>query len=48
MECNTCGSGLEEESVIFKCPACKKTIARCGKCRKLSVKYVCGCGFEGP
>ncbi|MCS7134569.1 MAG: zinc finger domain-containing protein [Candidatus Pacearchaeota archaeon] len=48
MKCVSCEAELQEGSVIFTCPSCKRQIARCGKCRKLSVKYKCGCNFEGP
>ncbi|MEM1535830.1 MAG: zinc finger domain-containing protein [Candidatus Pacearchaeota archaeon] len=48
MKCNSCGEEILEESVAFRCPRCKRVIARCGKCRKLNVKYKCECGFEGP
>lgn len=48
MKCISCGVEVEEEGVIFECPMCSKKIARCGKCRKVSVKYKCKCGFEGP
>jgi len=48
MKCLSCGADLDEESVLFQCPSCKKRIARCGNCRKLNIKYKCECGFEGP
>ncbi|MEM4153129.1 MAG: zinc finger domain-containing protein [Candidatus Pacearchaeota archaeon] len=49
IRCLSCGKELlEDEGVIFKCPSCEKKIIRCSKCRKLSVKYKCECGFEGP
>lgn len=36
-------------SVQFKCPNCDETIIRCGKCRKLMLKWTCpSCGFTGP
>jgi predicted RNA-binding Zn-ribbon protein involved in translation (DUF1610 family) len=37
-----------EKSAEFKCPVCEEKVVRCGKCRKLMVKYTCECGFEGP
>ncbi|MCX8193923.1 MAG: zinc finger domain-containing protein [Candidatus Pacearchaeota archaeon] len=47
--CSSCSKELlEDEGVIFKCPFCEKKMARCAKCRKVSVKYKCACGFEGP
>jgi len=50
--CTSCGTDITnvKGSVVFKCPSCgEETIVRCGKCRQLSVKYVCKkCGFEGP
>lgn len=49
IKCFSCGKELENEGVIFKCPYCeKRNIARCAKCRKVSVNYKCECGFEGP
>ncbi|MCW1301442.1 MAG: zinc finger domain-containing protein [Candidatus Nanoarchaeia archaeon] len=50
--CSSCGTDIStvSNSVSFSCPNCgKATIVRCGKCRKLVVKYKCSsCGFEGP
>jgi hypothetical protein len=48
IKCISCGSGLDEKSVVFQCPACGKRLVRCHKCRKLAIKYKCECGFEGP
>lgn len=47
-KCISCGRFLEKKGVIFNCPLCKKEIARCSGCRKLSIEYKCKCGFEGP
>ncbi len=47
-ECTSCGKVIGNNAVIFKCPGCGKTIYRCTFCKKLGVKYKCGCGFEGP
>lgn len=47
-KCISCGKEIESKSVIFKCPACDREIARCGHCRKLTVSFKCDCGFEGP
>jgi predicted RNA-binding Zn-ribbon protein involved in translation (DUF1610 family) len=49
--CISCGVELKarEYNVIFKCPRCGAEIARCGKCRRMGVKYKCPvCDFEGP
>jgi predicted RNA-binding Zn-ribbon protein involved in translation (DUF1610 family) len=48
MRCTSCGSELDKGSVVLECPKCDNKIARCGKCRNLSIKYKCKCGFEGP
>jgi len=48
MKCMSCGAGLGDGSVVFECSNCKKKISRCGKCRKLSIKYTCECGMVGP
>ncbi|MBU2523251.1 MAG: RNA-binding protein [Nanoarchaeota archaeon] len=48
MKCSSCKIDFSA-GVKFKCPSCRKeTIARCGKCKKMNVKYDCKCGFEGP
>jgi len=51
-KCSSCNSDISvvPNSIIFKCPNCgKTTIVRCGKCRRMVVKYKCeSCGFEGP
>jgi len=47
MECKSCGAEFMK-GAKFKCPECGKEIARCNKCKKLSVSYKCKCGFEGP
>jgi len=51
-KCISCKKDLsnEKESILFKCPECKKyEIRRCGECRKKGAIYVCpSCGFEGP
>ena len=50
--CTSCKTDISvvKKCVSFKCPQCgKEKITRCGKCRRLSVPYICpGCGFEGP
>lgn len=48
--CISCKNDIiaDEKSVSFKCPVCDDLIVRCGKCRKLMVKWKCDCGFEGP
>lgn len=48
MRCISCGKELDEEGVVFPCPKCGKPIARCGHCRKRTIKYKCECSFEGP
>lgn len=48
MKCSSCNKEICTEGVIFKCPNCGHQIARCVSCRKLSIKYKCKCGFEGP
>lgn len=48
MKCNSCNKEISNDGLVFKCPECGKKINRCDKCRKLSVKYKCECGFEGP
>ncbi len=47
--CTSCGRGLDEGSVVFRCPNCGALIARCSQCREQSIPYRCpNCGFEGP
>ncbi len=47
--CTSCGRGLGENSVVFRCPNCGTLIARCDRCREQSIPYTCpNCGFEGP
>ncbi|MBI5148430.1 RNA-binding protein [Candidatus Pacearchaeota archaeon] len=46
MKCLSCG--LEGKGIIFHCQSCNKKLARCQNCRKLSIKYKCECGAEGP
>jgi len=49
MKCISCGKEFKE-GAVFKCPSCgKEIIARCLRCKKLVIKYLCkNCGFEGP
>jgi len=48
MECKSCRKEFSD-GVSFACPHCnKEKIARCLKCKKMSVKYKCKCGFVGP
>ncbi|HDQ59799.1 MAG TPA: RNA-binding protein [Candidatus Woesearchaeota archaeon] len=49
--CTSCNADIVviPNSVEFACPCGREKIIRCGKCRKISVKYKCKeCGFEGP
>uniref|UniRef100_A0A7J2TK94 DUF1610 domain-containing protein n=1 Tax=Archaeoglobus fulgidus TaxID=2234 RepID=A0A7J2TK94_ARCFL len=47
--CISCGAVLMgTEYVSFPCPNCGERIYRCKKCRRLSNKYQCSCGFIGP
>ncbi|MCQ4153152.1 MAG: DUF1610 domain-containing protein [Archaeoglobales archaeon] len=47
--CISCGSMLVgAEYVSFPCPNCGERINRCKRCRRLSNKYRCSCGFVGP
>jgi len=49
--CVSCNDDITASgvSVEFKCPNCGQPIVRCGKCRKLMIKWKCpSCGFEGP
>ncbi|PIU75892.1 RNA-binding protein [Candidatus Pacearchaeota archaeon CG06_land_8_20_14_3_00_35_12] len=48
MKCLSCKEMIEKNGSKFPCPKCKVEIARCNKCKKLSVQYKCKCGFEGP
>ncbi|MCD6476736.1 MAG: DUF1610 domain-containing protein [Candidatus Aenigmarchaeota archaeon] len=51
LKCSSCGTNLigQENFVKIKCPKCgEQEIFRCFRCKKLSVKYTCKCGFEGP
>ncbi|MGB9707917.1 MAG: zinc finger domain-containing protein [Candidatus Pacearchaeota archaeon] len=48
-KCTSCGKEVTKNSMVFKCPHCSKhELVRCARCRKLSIKYKCNCGFEGP
>jgi len=47
--CISCGAKLSKDSsIVYPCPVCGKTLARCKKCKKMSNPYICVCGFEGP
>lgn len=47
--CASCGREIDERSIVIMCPRCGKNhIARCSHCKRLSTKYKCDCGFEGP
>lgn len=48
-KCLSCDKEVLNDSVVFKCSNCgKHKIVRCQHCKKLSIKYKCSCGFEGP
>ncbi|VUT26661.1 MAG: hypothetical protein MASP_01631 [Candidatus Methanolliviera sp. GoM_asphalt] len=48
--CTSCNVRLVEAGFTrFPCPVCGETIARCVKCRKQAIRYICpNCGYEGP
>ncbi|RZN68876.1 MAG: DUF1610 domain-containing protein [Candidatus Methanolliviera hydrocarbonicum] len=48
--CTSCNVRLVEAGFTrFPCPTCGETIARCVKCRKQAIRYICpNCGYEGP
>lgn len=50
-KCVSCNDTISAtgRGVEFKCPKCSETIVRCGRCRKLMVKWKCpNCAYEGP
>lgn len=48
MKCKSCDSELDNGAVVLECPNCQTKIARCNKCRNLSIEFECKCGFKGP
>ena len=50
-KCISCNDVISASGrgVEFKCPNCSELVVRCGRCRKLMVKWKCSkCAYEGP
>ncbi len=48
-KCVSCNKEVTDDYVEFKCPSCKRQMARCLACRDTVIKYKCPeCDFEGP
>jgi len=48
VKCVSCNKETNN-CIKVTCHKCAEEMARCGKCRSLSIEYKCHCGaFEGP